>query len=73
MLEVIDEGRGIDEQKRATIDAGAAIGVGFRGMQERVKLIGGKLKVQSSDRGTSVIVTLPVIWHTNPLHDSNLL
>ena len=70
-LEVIDEGRGIDEQKRATIDAGAAIGVGFRGMQERVKLIGGKLKVQSSNRGTSVVVTLPITWNINPLHDSN--
>lgn len=64
-LEVSDDGHGIGDQNLARIDSGASIGVGFRGMQERVKLLGGKLTVQSSDQGTRVIVTLPVDWDAN--------
>jgi PAS domain S-box-containing protein len=64
-LEVSDDGQGIGDQNLAKIDSGASIGVGFRGMQERVKLIGGKLAVQSSNQGTSVVVTLPINWDTD--------
>jgi signal transduction histidine kinase len=32
-------------------------------MQERVQLIGGKLEVQASNRGTSVAVTLAITWN----------
>ena len=45
------------------INSGASIGVGFWGMQERVRLIGGRLAVQSGDTGTSVTVTLPITWN----------
>lgn len=62
-LEVGDAGKGIDKQLQSKIASGATIGVGFRGMQERVKLIGGSLTVQSSDRGTSIAVILPTTWN----------
>jgi PAS domain S-box-containing protein len=64
-LEVTDAGKGIDKQLQSKIASGASIGVGFRGMQERVKLMGGRLAVQSSDQGTSVAVTLPITWNND--------
>jgi signal transduction histidine kinase len=62
---VTDAGKGIDKHFQSKIASGASIGVGFRGMQERVKLMGGKLAVQSSDHGTSVAVTLPITWNND--------
>jgi PAS domain S-box-containing protein len=59
-LEVRDAGKGIDKHLQSKIVSGATVGVGFRGMQERVKLIGGSLVVRSSDLGTAVAVTLPL-------------
>jgi PAS domain S-box-containing protein len=64
-LEVADAGKGIDKYLQSKITSGASIGVGFRGMQERVKLMGGRLAVQSSDHGTSVAVTLPITWNND--------
>jgi PAS domain S-box-containing protein len=64
-LEVTDAGKGIEKHLQSNIDSGASIGVGFRGMQERVKLMGGRLAVQSSDHGTSVAVTLPITWNND--------
>lgn len=55
-LEIKDEGRGLDEDIQARIASGESVGVGFRGMQERVRQIGGTLTVQSDGHGTSVIV-----------------
>jgi PAS domain S-box-containing protein len=59
-LEVKDAGRGISEETQSKIASGASPGVGFRGMQERVKQIGGTLTIQSSGQGTTVLVVLPV-------------
>lgn len=64
-LEVTDAGKGMDKHLQSKIASGATIGVGFRGMQERVKLMGGRLAVQSSDHGTSVAVTLPITWNND--------
>jgi signal transduction histidine kinase len=35
-------------------------GMGLSGIRERVRELGGKLEVQSSGAGTSIIATLPV-------------
>jgi PAS domain S-box-containing protein len=59
-LTVADEGNGIDKPIQDKINSGQSVGVGFRGMQERVKLIGGTLTVRSSETGTSIIVSLPL-------------
>ncbi len=59
-LEVRDEGKGIRQEIVAKLNSGSGIGVGFRGMQERVRLIGGKLVIHSDGDGTSVLVSLPI-------------
>lgn len=64
-LEVKDDGKGIDKHLQSKIASDATIGVGFRGIQERVKLIGGRLAVHSSGHGTSVSVILPITWTNN--------
>jgi PAS domain S-box-containing protein len=66
-LEVKDDGKGIGEQMQSNIASGGSTGVGFRGMRERVKLIGGTLTVQSGPNGTSVLVALPVTWEIGSL------
>ncbi len=58
-LEIKDEGRGIGSETQSRIISGAGSGVGFRGMQERVRLIGGTLTIRSTGSGTSVLVTVP--------------
>jgi two-component system NarL family sensor kinase len=60
-LEVRDSGTGIKEQVRSKMASGASVGVGFRGMQERVKTLGGTLTLQSNEKGTSVLVVLPLV------------
>jgi PAS domain S-box-containing protein len=59
-LEVKDNGTGINDELRSSIVSGASAGVGFRGMQERVRTLGGTLTVQSNGQGTSVLVALPL-------------
>jgi signal transduction histidine kinase len=61
MLEVEDNGTGINDELRSSIVSGASTGVGFRGMQERVRTLGGTLTVQSDGNGTSVLVALPLV------------
>jgi signal transduction histidine kinase len=36
------------------------MGVGIPSMQERVKLIGGRLDIESSSHGTTIRVTIPL-------------
>jgi len=54
-LEVSDKGRGISDSRFPS-----GVGVGIPSMHERVKQIGGRLDVDSSSRGTTVRVTIPV-------------
>ncbi len=58
-LEVSDNGTGIGEEVKKKIASGISAGVGMRGMQERIKLMRGRMVVDSSPSGTSVLVTLP--------------
>jgi PAS domain S-box-containing protein len=60
-MEVVDEGRGIPLDAQAKIASGASTGVGLRGMQERVKQLGGILRVHSDSNGTSIVATLPIV------------
>lgn len=58
-LEVQDSGRGIPEARLRELNSGARGGVGIRGMHERVNQFGGKLLVESKDRGTTIRATVP--------------
>jgi signal transduction histidine kinase len=59
-LEVEDSGTGMDATTTAKIASGVSVGVGMRGMQERVKSIRGRMIVRSTPNGTLVVVTLPI-------------
>src|SRR6266850_1246281 len=60
-LEVSDRGGGMpDIPLRRDGDSPFRIGVGIASMQERVKLIGGRLDIESGGSGTTVRVTIPV-------------
>jgi PAS domain S-box-containing protein len=70
-LEVRDRGKGIDDEMTKKIAAGVGSGVGMRGMQERIKLMHGKMVVNSNPTGTSVVVTLPIAGSSDERHAAN--
>ena len=59
--QVLDEGKGIPTQLRLSITRTGVgrVGVGLRGMRERVRQFEGSLEVQSNAMGTTIIATLP--------------
>ena len=58
-LEVADNGRGIPQDILATLNSsGGQLGVGIRGMRERVRQLGGWLQIKSRATGTTIVVTL---------------
>jgi PAS domain S-box-containing protein len=61
VLEIEDQGNGIPKQllDQAGKDWLGALGVGLRGMNERMRQLGGKLEVDSKESGTLVRATLP--------------
>jgi signal transduction histidine kinase len=60
-LTIADDGRGFDPA-RVFGPAGIAHSVGLLGMQERVRLLEGKMDVHSGDgHGTEIVVELPVV------------
>jgi PAS domain S-box-containing protein len=58
-VEVQDHGKGISEERLAEIQS-KGIGVGIRGMRERVRLSNGKLTLASNPLGTKITVIFPV-------------
>jgi signal transduction histidine kinase len=58
-VEVADAGRGIASVRRGELPL-AETGVGLRGMQERLRQLGGTLQVHSNETGTRVLATLPL-------------
>jgi two-component system, NarL family, sensor kinase len=59
-VEVQDEGKGIPVEKQLALISSGRTGVGFRGMRERLRQLGGTLDIQSDGAGTAVIATLPM-------------
>lgn len=59
VLKVQDNGRGINPEIQAALASGKTVGVGFRGIQERLRNLNGKIEIQSSAKGTIVTATLP--------------
>jgi signal transduction histidine kinase len=58
---VQDNGKGFDETQISSS------GFGLLGMRERVRLIGGNLRIESTPgSGTHVIVRFPISNHTEP-------
>ena len=55
-LEIRDFGRGLRQPNAGT----ATPGVGLRGMQERLRQLGGTLQIDSTEKGTTVAALVPV-------------
>jgi two-component system NarL family sensor kinase len=59
LVEVADRGKGIPPEMRKAMESGAKLGVGIRGMGERVRQLGGNLNIISGAQGTVIVVKLP--------------
>jgi PAS domain S-box-containing protein len=59
-LEVRDAGKGIPADTQTSLSSGKLSGVGLRGMQERLRQMGGQLDVHSNGNGTLVHATIPI-------------
>jgi len=59
-VQVEDSGKGIPKEKQRELTESGLSSVGFAGMQERLKNLGGSLEIQSPGTGTVVIATLKV-------------
>jgi PAS domain S-box-containing protein len=70
-MEVSDAGRGFNQEIQSKIASGESPGVGLRGMQERVKQIGGTLGITSNGDGASVLVVLPLMEEALSSNGSN--
>jgi len=62
ILEIGDQGHGL---KIRSDGSAAKVGVGLTGMRERVRLLGGRLEIESSGRGTTVRAIVPGTKETN--------
>jgi signal transduction histidine kinase len=56
---VRDEGKGMPPEQAAGAVLPGVVGIGLRGMQERVRQLGGSLKIDSNGHGTTIMATLP--------------
>jgi PAS domain S-box-containing protein len=59
-LEVHDHGRGLPAGKQFSLSGDGTMGVGLRGMRERILQLGGNLSVQSNAGGTTIAATFPI-------------
>jgi PAS domain S-box-containing protein len=59
-VQVRDDGKGIPPEKQWELVESSRGGVGFGGMRERVRQLGGTLKIQSNGTGTVVIAILQI-------------
>ncbi|HEY6467969.1 MAG TPA: PAS domain S-box protein [Candidatus Acidoferrales bacterium] len=68
ILEVIDQGKGLPPAvlEQAHQDWMGSLGVGLRGMSERVRQLGGSLEMSSHENGTQVRATVPAHTSSQP-------
>lgn len=59
LVEVSDRGKGIPDDKLIEMNSAGTFGVGIRGMQERMRQLGGNLDIASGGHGTIVRARVP--------------
>jgi two-component system, NarL family, sensor kinase len=59
-VQVRDEGKGIPKDKQRDLLESGRAGIGFGGMRERLRQLGGSLEIQSEGRGTTVIAKVRI-------------
>src|SRR4029079_15860226 len=74
LLRVQEQGRGMPSTSPEPADS-APFGVGLSGMRQRLRHLGGRLEIQSSNQGTSItaIVPLPAESGNPPLLETGSL
>jgi PAS domain S-box-containing protein len=60
VVEIQDHGKGIPKEKQRELIASGRTGVGFGGMRERLRQLGGMLEIHSDGNGTAVRAILEV-------------
>lgn len=58
--EISDDGKGIAPEELLALNSSGSVGIGLRGMRERISQLGGALQIHSRVKGTTVEATLPV-------------
>jgi len=58
-VEVSDRGKGIPPDLQEKLKSRGLLGVGLRGIRERIAQFGGELQIQSNEEGTVVSATIP--------------
>jgi signal transduction histidine kinase len=72
MLEVKDDGHGIARELLASLnDGGSGAGVGLASMRERVRELGGELRLQSDPLGSLLRITIPIAVPATDLVSTN--
>ena len=68
-LQVTDHGKGLPAGilQQGTQNWAGSLGVGLRGMSERMRQLGGQLKLFSNEKGTEVCATVPVHKETSAI------
>jgi PAS domain S-box-containing protein len=64
---VEDKGKGIPPEKRTTLESGGMVGIGIRGIRERLRQLNGSLEINSNGHGTTIVASLPLMktsWMT---------
>jgi PAS domain S-box-containing protein len=62
-LEISDRGKGISPERQREMTA-AKVGVGVRGMKERIRQFRGTLQIVSNGQGTRVVAMIPLVPDT---------
>ena len=66
VLEIRDEGKGISREQLVDIQSRGA-GFGIRGMRERARQFNGEMTIESSGKGTTFRITIPVSRKDAPI------
>jgi len=61
-LTISDEGHGMNPEVLKELDSGSCLlGVGIAGMRERTRIMRGHFNIRSSQHGTTIEISLPII------------
>jgi signal transduction histidine kinase len=68
VMHVTDQGRGVPSAilEQGSADWIGSLGVGLRGMSERLRQLGGRLEITSNAAGTQVRATVPAVTPPSP-------
>ena len=69
-LEIEDKGKGIPLKKRSAMASTGMVGVGIRGMRERIRQLGGTLEIRSGSNGKGTLIVARLPSRRTPLIDT---